>query len=214
MSQPAGAQAQPKFCNRCGSPLPGPVPRCPQCGAATAAPRSGGGPIVVVAVVVAVLLGGTCLVGIVAAIAIPNFVRYQLRAKASEVQVEVSALVRAEQELAARDGKYLALPRTPSAAPGAARAPLSPEELQRAQALGWMVSGALYGRYAVAVSEDGASAAVCGESDIDADGALAVRVAFLPDDAGKAPPAPCTAPVEYEGQAAGEVEVVTGPSVF
>jgi len=213
MSHPAGSQAQARFCSRCGSPLPGGARACPQCGAATAQ-KKGGGAVVIIAIVLAVLFGGTCIVGILAAIAIPNFIRYQLRAKVSELPAELMGLVKAEQAAAARDGKYVALPRTPAGAPGTAKAPLGPEELQRAQALDWIAPSALYGRYAVAVSEDGTAAALCAEADIDGDGALAVRVAFLPDAAGAAPPAPCTEPVEYQGQPAGEVVEASGPNVF
>jgi type IV pilus assembly protein PilA len=213
MSQPAGAQAQARFCTRCGSPLPKGAQGCPQCGLATGQ-KKGSNAAVIVAVVAAGVLGGTCLLGILAAIAIPNFIRYQLRSKISELPAELAGLVTAEQAVAAHDGKYVALPRTPAGKPGTEKAPLGPAELQHAQALGWIAAPALYGRYAVAVSEDGASAALCAESDIDGDGELAVRVAFLPDGSGAAPAAPCTAPVEYEGQPAGQVEAVSGPNVF
>ena len=209
------ANAQPRFCSTCGFALPGAVPRCPQCGREAPTGRPGGmGPAAVVAIVAGVVVGGVCVVGILAAIAIPNFIKYQLRAKASEVTLNLELLVRAEQAARERTGSYLALPRMPAGAPGAQQAPLSPEEHQRALELDWITPASLHGRYAVAVSEDGGAAAICGESDVDGDGVLAVRVAFLPDAAGRAPAAPCTEPIEYAGQPAGTIEQVSGDNVF
>jgi type IV pilus assembly protein PilA len=214
MGQPVAAEASPRFCGRCGAALPGPVPACPRCGGATAAPKRGTNWTAIIIVGVAVLFGAPCVLGVLAAIAIPNFVKYQLRSKASEVTVEVHALVGAEQAQLAAGGKYAPLPRMPDAAPGTSKVALGAEEQQAASRLGWMTQGMLYGRYAVAVSEDGSAAAICGESDIDGDGVLHVEVAFLPSAGGAAPAAPSSAPVAYAGQPAGTVEHVSPPDAF
>ena len=195
--------------------MPGPVPACPRCGGATAVKRGTNWTAIII-VGVAVLFGAPCVLGVLAAIAIPNFIRYQLRAKASEVRAEMGALVRAEAAQAAREGgRYAALPRTPASPPSHEKEALSPADLQRAASLDWMAPAAAYGRYAVAVPEDGGGAAICGESDIDGDGQLAVNVAFLPDRSGAAPAAPCTVPVPYSAEfTAGEVIQVSDRSVF
>lgn len=215
---PTAPPTYPRFCPTCGNPLPGPVPLCPRCGtnigAVTGAKRGGLGGLAIAAIVVAIVIVGISCVGILAAIAIPNFLRYQLRSKASEVSVNMQALVRSEEAQRQGSGKYVALPRVPAGEPGTQKAPLSPGELEAAAALDWMAGPALYGRYAVAVSEDGTGAAICGESDIDGDGVLAVQVAFLPDEAGEAPPAPCTEPVPFGDQAPLVVEKLTDDSVF
>lgn len=207
--------AYPQFCSTCGAPLPGPVPTCPRC-RASVAPAAKRSAATVILIVIAVGFVGLTCTGILAAIAIPNFIRYQLRAKAAEVRAEVSALARAEQGQAAREGgRYVALPRTPAAPPSEKKEALSPAELQRAASLDWIAPPAAYGRYAVAVSEDGGAAAICGESDLDADGQLAVTVAFLPDRSGAAPAAPCTVPVPYTPEfTAGEVAQVSERYVF
>lgn len=213
MGQPVAAEASPRFCGRCGAALPGPVPACPRCGGATAVKRGTNWTAIII-VGVAVLFGAPCVLGVLAAIAIPNFVKYQLRSKASEVGVEVHALVIAEQAQLASGGRYAPLPRMPDVTPGTSRAALGAEEQQAASRLGWATLGMLYGRYAVAVSEDGSAAAICGESDIDGDGVLRVDVAFLPGAGGEAPAAPCSKPVEYAGQPAGTVEQVSAPDAF
>jgi type IV pilus assembly protein PilA len=217
MTVPTG-QPFPNFCGACGLQLTDRAPRCPRCGADVLAvsprKRGGMGAVAIVAIVIGAGVVGLSCLGILAAIAIPNFIRYQLRSKFSEVRVEVASLVMTERATLERTGKYVALATTPSGQPGPEKATLTPGERQQAAAIDWIVGPSLYGRYTVAVSADGRAAAVCGVSDIDGDGTPAEVVAFLPDDDGNAPDAPCTAPVAYDGQAPGDVEPVTGPNVF
>lgn len=208
--------AYPQFCSTCGAQLPGPVPTCPRCRASVAPAAAKRSAATVIVIIIAVGFAGLSCLGVFAAIAIPNFIRYQLRAKASEVHAEMSALVKAEAAQAAREGgRYAALPRTPASPPSHEKEALSPVDLQRAASLDWIAPAAAYGRYAVAVSEDGGGAAICGESDIDGDGQLAVSVAFLPDRSGAAPAAPCTVPVPYSVKfTAGEVTQVSDRNAF
>ncbi len=109
MNAPTAAQPVARFCPTCGFQLPGPVPVCPRCATSLVGPKKRNGAVTIVVIVVAVFLAVPCL-GILAAIAIPNFIRYQLRAKASEVPALVEGLVRSEQAALARGGKYVALP--------------------------------------------------------------------------------------------------------
>lgn len=217
---PGGA---PRFCSACGLALPGPVVRCPRCGAAVAQ-RKGMSTLAIVAVVLAVVLfGGTCLVGTLAAIAIPNFMRYQLRSKQAAVVAELDGLVKAELAVAEREGAYLAIEALPAQPPGAARRPLTPEEAHVASQLGWTIGPGTYGQYRVEVVADEAgnhAASLCAESDLDGDGVRAVHVAFLPVIEGgevlvEAPPAPCTEPVEWDpGYQPGQVVTVSADGVF
>jgi type IV pilus assembly protein PilA len=206
-----------RFCPTCGQPLPGPVQRCPRCGAdigaAVGVHKKKNTALVVVIVLVAVFGAVSCL-GILAAIAIPNFIRYQLRSKQSQVTVELTGLAMAEQALAQRTGSYVALEAIPAAEPSTTKSQLSADELAKAASIDWVVTGATYGQYRVAVSEDGTSASLCGESDIDGDGQRAAFVVFLPGEA--APPAaPCAEPVDWRAEyASGEVIPVTDPNTF
>jgi type IV pilus assembly protein PilA len=123
------------------------------------------------------------IVGILAAIAIPNFVRYQLRAKAAELKENVSAIFKAEEAFLNRDlgaGQY-ALFGTPigagtvallpaSCTPGTTKRSWQPADLADAAAIGWMVEGSTYGCYHVAVTTPPIHVTVFAESDLDGDG--------------------------------------------
>ncbi|BDG02118.1 type IV pilin protein [Anaeromyxobacter oryzae] len=195
------------FCGRCGVPqgppaLSGPPPLAP--------PRSGGSSAAtIVAVVIACLFGGVVILGILAAIAIPNFLRYQLRAKQAGVQSELVSIALAEQGLHARGRPYSAFPDpVPADAPGARKVALSDADRAAAAAIGWSAPRSTYGRYDVAVITDAAgnqSFSVCAESDLDGDGNAAAIVWFHPGTtvggAVLAPPlAPCEGAVVKPGR--------------
>lgn len=208
-----------RFCPTCGQALPGPVQLCPRCGANIGSAvgvqkKSNAGTIV--AIVLVSIMGGVFCLGILAAIAIPNFIKYQLRSKQSQVSFELEGLAKAEHSLAQATGKYVVIEAIPAAAdPSPAKVSFSADELATATSVDWLVSGTTYGQYSVAVSEDGRAASLCGESDIDGDGERAAFAIFLPGDGVAPPPAPCTEPVAYSQQyAAGVLVRVTGPNVF
>jgi type IV pilus assembly protein PilA len=124
------------------------------------------------------------IIGILAAIAIPNFLRYQLRAKAAELNENVNAIFKAEQAFLNRDqatGQY-ALFGAPIGAgsvallpanctPGTGRLAWQPADLADAAVIGWIVEGQTYGCYHVAVSTPAIHLTVFAESDLDGDGA-------------------------------------------
>ncbi|HYD42090.1 MAG TPA: zinc ribbon domain-containing protein [Anaeromyxobacter sp.] len=204
-----------RFCPSCGQALPGPVQACPRCRASIAAalgvPRKSNTPTIVV-IVIAAIFGA---IPILAAIAIPNFIRYQLRSKQSQVTAELQGLARAQHALAQRTGKYVAIAAIPAVEPGEQKSALTADELAAAASIDWMVAGSTYGQYRVAVSEDGTAAALCGESNVDGDAQRAAFAVFLPGDGVEPPPAPCAEPVAWSSEyAPGEVLRVTDPSVF
>ena len=139
------------------------------------------------------------IIGILAAIAIPNFIKYQMRSKASEVRLMLKGLFTAQESLrqTARnvsvnnvvDGAYvpgqywnlqnIVLPTTNAAAAfGSSKIPWTPAELAMARAIDWQVEGATYGRYAVnaapvgvpAGANSGVAFFAVGITNIDADG--------------------------------------------
>ncbi len=201
---PAGAAGPARFCSACGGPLSFAAGRCPRCGAViTAQGKAERSRATLVIIVVAVaVLGALPCIGILAAIAIPNFLRYQLRSKEAGATAELHALVRAEQQSVVATGHYVPLQALPARPPGANKQRLSPEDLQLAAGMGWDVEPLTYGQFRVAVAEDASgreAASVCMETDLDGDGMRAAHVAFLPVE-GTAPPAPCTTPVPYDPQ--------------
>ncbi len=154
-----------------------------------------------VAVVVAVVAGGfvmVAMVGILAAIAIPNFIRYQLRAKQAEGPAMLRTLHAAELALLAKGGRFAALT-VPDAVPGTVKLEWSASDLDRAEAIGWPAARSSYFTYRVAVAqtEDGTQAfSTCAEADLDGDGKVQAWVTWqparLPGGGRMAPEAPCS----------------------
>jgi len=143
------------------------------------------------------------IIGILAAIAIPNFLRYQLRSKLSELKTNVEAIYKSEASLmqservlcaGAPTGAFVGMAATPAGAPGAQKIVWAATDIVTASAIDWMVQGATYGQYAVAT--DGGAGAACaapaglgtfgyatsitGYSDIDGDGNTAQVGAWQP----------------------------------
>lgn len=158
--------------------------------------RSASGGIVALVVVVG-FFGAIALTGILAAIAVPNFLRYQLRAKDAEAAAMLASLHGAEVAYHAREGAYLELA-LPQGAPGNAKLPWSDEDVAAAEALGWEGRGPTWFTYRVGVGEtdEGEQAfATCAEADLDGDGRVSAWVTWqpleLPDGTVAAPEPPC-----------------------
>jgi type IV pilus assembly protein PilA len=146
------------------------------------------------------------IIGILAAIAIPNFLRYQLRAKFAELRTNVEAVVKSQNSLrqsertlcvGAPTGNYVAFA---AAVPVLAAGPSSQKIVWAAgdhlvaSNIDWVVQGATYGQYHVATAAPPAgNATVCAGlgafgnamsvsaiSDIDADTVDATVGAWQP----------------------------------
>ncbi len=141
------------------------------------------------------------IIGILAAIAIPNFLKYQLRAKFGEIPTNVNALFKAEESLRQSErtlpagsitgvdttaGQYVATGTLPALGTlGTTKLPWDPAtDLKIAQAIDWVVEGNTYGKYAALTGGGtppyGNRATIRGESDIDGDGTNACVVLFKP----------------------------------
>jgi type IV pilus assembly protein PilA len=174
------------------------------------------------------------IIGILAAIAIPNFLKYQLRAKASELSTNVAALSTAEESLRQSErvyqghsGRYGTVALVPAGCKaGTDKNVWAATDLVTAAAVDWSIDGSTYGCYSVAVSPNGTAATIAAYSDVDGDGVNRCVVLFRAtlDATGKAvedPPAPpteCTdAPAIPNGSATGTpygVPVPANDSVF
>ncbi len=126
------------------------------------------------------------VVGILAAIAIPNFIMMQLKAKRSEVPTTVDAIRQAELAWFAGNGEYLACGSEDSASTNLGKLPQPLADATAAcfRRLGWEPKGDLRGGYWVDVGErdDGtAGFEVWGVSDVDGDGEPAIYMATEAD---------------------------------
>lgn len=135
------------------------------------------------------------IIGILAAIAIPNFMRYQLRAKASERKTNLEAIYKSEESLrqserivtaGGKAGVYYAFANAvPNAAKlGTTKMPWLAVDLAEAQKIDWIVQGETYAKYQVVTAPNAATDPVavggCAISDIDGDGVYAADGFFGP----------------------------------
>jgi type IV pilus assembly protein PilA len=160
------------------------------------------------------------IIGILAAVAIPNFVRYQLRSRGAERALNVRAVFIAEEalkqkELPGAPSQYMPLVDAGGTAVvvpagvtvGSTKHVWQATDLEASQRIGWIVEGATYGQYGTAVDQNAAGTAnvavsVCGWTDIDTDAHYAADVVWRPEilpdgtEGVTAPAAPCDAGVQ------------------
>lgn len=167
------------------------------------------------------------VIGVLAAFAIPNYVKFQLRSKDASAQAALRSLHQAEVAFFARTGGYQPF-RAPDQVPGAGALTWSGAELTAARELGWEPAGAGFQTFGVEVgqTEAGEAAfATCAEADLDGDGVFSAWVTWEPvaDEAGDlvAPAPPClhatdfVRPLAYQGSdAPGAPVKVTGADVY
>ncbi len=128
------------------------------------------------------------IIGILAAIAIPNFLKYQLRAKFGELPTNVNAIFKAEESLRQSErknpggttGQYYSTGQIPAACTrGTTKNAWQSTDIANAAAIDWVVEGSTYGCYEGTASA-GVALSAAGDSDIDGDGAYACVAIFQP----------------------------------
>jgi len=147
------------------------------------------------------------IIGILAAIAIPNFLKYQLRAKFGELPTNVNGLFKAEESLRQSErnltggapGQYHGFNAPGTAADcqtataganGTSKKTWQPGDLTAAAAVDWVVEGATYGCYnanaAGGTAPNGVALTLSAWSNIDGDANNGCVVLYKPllDSAG------------------------------
>jgi len=104
------------------------------------------------------LLIVVAIIGVLSAIAIPNFLRFQLRAKAAEASTNLAAIALTEEAFFSEKGYYVSVASpVPATIPG--------------NVLGWIPEGAVFFQYLISADAQGGGRFTAeAASDIDADG--------------------------------------------
>lgn len=110
------------------------------------------------------------IIGILAAIAIPNFIEMQYRAKRSEVPSNVKGIKTAEMGYDAAFDQFIAVTTAhPTAMPGKKQVDWAGGNAEF-QTLGWAPDGQVRGQYSVTTTGTGSGDFIVqGESDVDGD---------------------------------------------
>jgi type IV pilus assembly protein PilA len=125
--------------------------------------RRGGFTLIELMIVVAII-------GILAAIAIPNFMRFQLKAKAGEGKTNLAAIRTAEESYMAEFGNYVAASVHPASLPMAMKVAWGSVGSVGFATIGWAPEGAVYYQYEVTVGGTATDFWTAAQSDIDANG--------------------------------------------
>jgi type IV pilus assembly protein PilA len=152
------------------------------------------------------------IIGILAAIAIPNFMRYQLRAKASERKTNLEAIFKSEAALRQSErivcggvsGVYCAFATELPAGKtvGTSKLPWANTDLAEAQKIDWIVQGETYAVYSTVVSGTGVAISGMAETDIDGDTVGAADAFFAPQLAANGNIATAAPPLVSQGGSA------------
>ncbi|MBC8187836.1 MAG: prepilin-type N-terminal cleavage/methylation domain-containing protein [Proteobacteria bacterium] len=114
------------------------------------------------------------IIGILAAIAIPNFLRFQLKSKSSEGKVNIAAIRTAEESYLAEFGVYIAATASPAVAATTQKVPFVDAGVAGTNfdTLGWAPEGQVFFQYVSAIGAGATVSAysISAQADIDGEG--------------------------------------------
>jgi type IV pilus assembly protein PilA len=123
------------------------------------------------------------LIGVLAAVAIPSFLRYQARSKTSEAKTNLASIRVAEDSYFAEHNIRFPAVAEPHLIPGPSKADFDAVGSDFAT-LGWAPEGRVYFSYAVLVSADATGFTADAGADTDGDGIVQLWGYAHPDGAG------------------------------
>jgi type IV pilus assembly protein PilA len=125
------------------------------------------------------------IIGILAAIAIPNFMRFQLKSKSSEGKVNIAAIRTAQESYLAEFGSYVPAAASPLAFPGVSKQLYANVAGPNSgfDQLGWSPEGRVFFQYEAAATL-GSSYTITARADIDGDGVPQVWGYVKPNNLG------------------------------
>ncbi len=125
------------------------------------------------------------IIGLLSSIAIPQFARYQLRAKSAEAVANLGAIRVVQETYFSEHGIFLAANAEPPLIPGPSPVPFDIVGTNYAE-MGWSPDGRVYFSYAVATSADQTGYTADAAADIDGNGILQLWGYVKLDPAGAA----------------------------
>ena len=123
------------------------------------------------------------ILGILAAVAIPIFMRHKANAKSAEVKSNLASIRIAEEAYFSEKGVYYAASAEPPLIPGITQVDFDYMTSDYA-GLGWVPEGRVFFSYAIVVSADGVGYTADAGADLDLDGVVQLWGYAKPDGAG------------------------------
>jgi type IV pilus assembly protein PilA len=140
------------------------------------------------------LMIGVAIIGILASVGIPNYLRFQMKAKSAEAKLNLAAIRTAEKAFFSEYGSYVAATADPPAIPGTTRTSFDVGN-SGFRILGWQPEGTIYFSYGVATSTDRDAYTADAGADIDGNHEIQYWGVAQPDASGSLVPAEIGCPV-------------------
>ena len=106
------------------------------------------------------------ILGIICSIAVPQYMRFQLKAKSTEAKTNLKAIRAAEEAYYSEFGSFVAAVQTPASIPGTRSTTIAPPS-PGFQRLGFEPAGEVFFAYAITVSSDGVGFTAEAAGDLD-----------------------------------------------